>query len=170
MKARCCTSISHVAIFDHGKPVPIPDDVGGRWSPVFLLLHTHTPDASCTSSRRTSRRSHSAISSTSGASRSARRRPVPNPNRRKRRRGVVDGRRTRRPRNIELTQHLDVTSKSGRLREARTLHAWNGKLVCSRKVREHSPFDRLRTGCSPFGHPPSFVDIFRTPSSNEAAA
>jgi len=35
----------HVAIFDHGKPVTIPDDVG---RPIvgqcFYWLHTHTPD------------------------------------------------------------------------------------------------------------------------------
>jgi hypothetical protein len=35
----------HVQIFDHGKPVPIPDDVG---RPIvgqcFYWIHTHTPD------------------------------------------------------------------------------------------------------------------------------
>jgi hypothetical protein len=35
----------HVAIFDHGKPVPIPDDVGRPLvGQCFYWLHTHTPD------------------------------------------------------------------------------------------------------------------------------
>jgi hypothetical protein len=35
----------HVAIFDHGKSVPIPDDVGRPLvAQCFYWLHTHTPD------------------------------------------------------------------------------------------------------------------------------
>jgi len=35
----------HVSIFDHGKPVTIPDDVGRPISAqCFYWLHTHTPD------------------------------------------------------------------------------------------------------------------------------
>ncbi len=35
----------HVRIFDHGKPVPIPDDVGRPlMAQCFYWIHTHTPD------------------------------------------------------------------------------------------------------------------------------
>jgi len=35
----------HLAIFDHGKPVPIPEDVGRPlFAGCFYWLHTHTPN------------------------------------------------------------------------------------------------------------------------------
>lgn len=35
----------HLAIFDHGKPLPIPSDVGRPlFAGCFYWLHTHTPD------------------------------------------------------------------------------------------------------------------------------
>jgi hypothetical protein len=36
---------AHLSIFDHGKPVPIPSDVGRPLvAQCFYWLHTHTPD------------------------------------------------------------------------------------------------------------------------------
>ena len=34
----------HLAIFNHGKPVPIPEDVGRPLAGCFYWVHTHTPD------------------------------------------------------------------------------------------------------------------------------
>lgn len=36
---------SHLAVFDHGRPVPIPEDVGRPlFAGCFYWIHTHTPD------------------------------------------------------------------------------------------------------------------------------
>lgn len=36
---------AHLAIYDHGKPVPIPEDIGRPlFAGCFYWLHTHTPD------------------------------------------------------------------------------------------------------------------------------
>jgi hypothetical protein len=34
----------HLAVFNHGKPVPVPEDVGRPLAGCFYWLHTHTPD------------------------------------------------------------------------------------------------------------------------------
>ena len=35
----------HLAIFDHGKPMPIPEDIGRPlFASCFYWVHTHTPD------------------------------------------------------------------------------------------------------------------------------
>ncbi|MGH7660764.1 MAG: hypothetical protein ACRENA_07595 [Vulcanimicrobiaceae bacterium] len=45
MEGRTMHIHQHLAIFDHGKPVPIPDDVGRPlFGGCFYWLHTHTSD------------------------------------------------------------------------------------------------------------------------------
>jgi hypothetical protein len=45
MEGRTMHIHQHLAIFDHGKPVPIPDDVGRPlFAGCFYWLHTHTSD------------------------------------------------------------------------------------------------------------------------------
>ena len=105
----------HVAIFAHGKPVPIPDDVGRPLLASCLYwIHTHTPDGLVHVESPTFRTFTlgnffdiwgEPLSATRVASARVKRGEL---------RVFVDGHRyAGDPRRIELSQHTDVTLEAG---------------------------------------------------------
>lgn len=120
----------HLAIFDHGKPVTVPDDVGRPlFTRCFYWLHTHTPDGIIHVESPTFR------TFTLGDFFDVWGEPLTRSN--------VAGARTRPgestivwvegrryagdPRKIELTQHLDVTIDVGSpARQPKPFTDWNG--------------------------------------------
>ena len=120
----------HVAILDHGKAVQIPDDVGRPLvGQCFYWLHTHTPDGvvhieSPNFKTFTLGNFFDIWGEPLGKTDVAGAKPKPDEH-------VavwVDGRPyTGNPRNIELTQHLDVTIEVGPpYAKPAPFTAWNG--------------------------------------------
>lgn len=120
----------HVAIFDHGKPVGIPDDVGRPLiGQCFYWLHTHTPDGivhieSPNFKTFTLGNFFDIWGVPLSKTNVAGAKPKPG----ERVAVWVDGRPyTGDPRTIELTQHLDVTIEVGPpYAKPEPFTAWNG--------------------------------------------
>jgi hypothetical protein len=120
----------HVAIFDHGKPITIPDDVGRPLvGQCFYWLHTHTPDGivhieSPNFKTFTLGNFFDIWGQPLGKTDVAGAKPKP----REHVAVWVDGRPyTGDPRNIQLTQHLDVTIDVGPpYAKPAPFTAWNG--------------------------------------------
>ncbi|MBV9409262.1 MAG: hypothetical protein JO164_10605 [Candidatus Eremiobacteraeota bacterium] len=120
----------HLAIYDHGKPVTVPDDVGRPLvAQCFYWLHTHTPDGIIHVE------SPNFKTFTLGNFFDVWGQPLTKTNvagaqtKKNERVAVwVDGNRyTGNPRAIELTQHLDVTIQVGPpYAKPAPFTAWNG--------------------------------------------
>ncbi len=120
----------HLAIYDHGRPVPSPEDVGRPiFGACFYWLHTHTPDGiihveSPTFRTFTLGQFFAVWGEPLSRTNVAGAKPRPG----ERTLVWVDGNVwTRDPKSIDLTQHLDVTIQVGPpQRKPAPFTAWNG--------------------------------------------
>jgi hypothetical protein len=121
----------HLAIFDHGRPVGVPEDVGRPLiGQCFYWLHTHTPDGIIHVESPTFR-SYTLGNFFDVWGEPLTRRDVAGAKPRSGERTVVwvDGSRYNGdPRAIQLTQHLDVTIEVGPpYRKPQPFTDWNGQ-------------------------------------------
>lgn len=120
----------HVAVFDHGRPVPIPEDLGRPLAAQCLYwIHTHTPDGIIhVESPSFHTFTLGNVFDIWGQPLSATNVAGARPNAGERVVTWVDGRRVGgSPRAIELTGHLEVTIEVGPpYRKPAPFTAWNG--------------------------------------------